>query len=271
MTNVKGFVGELIGTFLLVLFGCGTVAVAVLFNQYQSIFQIAAMWGVGLIVAIYATRDLCCAHFNPAVSITMVLTGRMKAAKLPAYLTGQFLGATLAALLIYGLFGGALASFERVHGIMRGTPESMAVAKMFGEYYTLPGAELTVGMTEAALAEAVGTFVLVFMIFALTEGCNMGRPKDDLAPLFIGFTLSSIICLIAPLTQAGLNPARDFAPRIVAMLAGWGSAAFPDSSGGFFWVYMLAPVLGGLAGGLLFTRVVQPIMERKEEPCGCVD
>ena len=98
----------------------------------------------------------------------------------------------------------------------------------------------------------------------------MGRPKDDLAPLFIGFTLSSIICLIAPLTQAGLNPARDFAPRIVAMLAGWGSAAFPDSSGGFFWVYMLAPVLGGLAGGLLFTRVVQPIMERKEEPCGCV-
>lgn len=65
-------------------------------------------------------------------------------------------------------------------------------------------------------------------IFSLTEGCNLGRPDNNLAPIFIGLTVTSVICLIAPLTQAGLNPARDFGPRIVAWLCGWGQAAFPD-------------------------------------------
>lgn len=83
-------------------------------------------------------------------------------------------------------------------------------------------------------AEAFGTFLLMLMIFCLTEGCNLGRPDNNLAPVFIGLTITSIICLIGPLTQAGLNPARDFGPRLVAWIFGWGDAAFPDQRGGFF-------------------------------------
>ena len=225
MNYQKSFWGEGIGTFLMVLFGCGTVAVSVLFNQYQSIFQIGALWGLGLIIAIYATRDLCCAHFNPAVSIAMVVTGRMDRRKLPVYLCAQFFGAFAAALVLYGLFSGAIASYEALHGILRGSPESMQVAKMFGEYYQLPGAAIAISLPEAMAAEGIGTGLLVFMIFALTDGCNTGRPSNGAAPLFIGLTLSSIICLVAPLTQAGLNPARDFAPRIAAWLFGWGAGS----------------------------------------------
>jgi glycerol uptake facilitator protein len=77
--------------------------------------------------------------------------------------------------------------------------------------------------------EAFGTFLLVLMIFALTEGCNVGRPDDALAPVFIGLTVTSIICLMAPLTQAGLNPARDLGPRLVAWLMGWGGRRFPTA------------------------------------------
>ena len=77
-----------------------------------------------------------------------------------------------------------------------------------------------VSMPLAMFAEGFGTFLLVMFIFALTEGCNVGRPSDALAPLFIGLTVSSIIFLVAPLTQAGLNPARDFGPRLVAWLMG---------------------------------------------------
>ena len=66
------------------------------------------------------------------------------------------------------------------------------------------------------LGELLGTFLLVLLIFALTEGCNVGRPDHAHAPVFNGLTVTALICLLAPLTQAGLNPARDFGPRLVA-------------------------------------------------------
>ncbi|MBO7661560.1 MAG: aquaporin, partial [Bacteroidaceae bacterium] len=75
---MKEFLGESLGTFILTLFGCGSVAVAILFDEYVSIFQIAIVWGLGITLAIYLTRYLCGAHLNPAVSIAMVLSRRMK-------------------------------------------------------------------------------------------------------------------------------------------------------------------------------------------------
>jgi glycerol uptake facilitator protein len=113
--------------------------------------------------------------------------------------------------------------------------------------------------------------LLVLMIFALTEGCNVGRPNDALAPVFIGLTVTSVICLIAPLTQAGLNPARDLGPRLVAWLMGWGDAAFPDRVGGFFHVYVLAPIVGAVAAARFFVRVLEPAMRDTPERCGCKD
>jgi len=67
------FVGEFIGTFLLVFFGCGSVTVSVLYSAFSGLFEVAAIWGIGVALAIYATRHLSCAHLNPAVSIAMVL------------------------------------------------------------------------------------------------------------------------------------------------------------------------------------------------------
>jgi glycerol uptake facilitator protein len=107
------------------------------------------------------------------------------------------------------------------------------------------------------------------MIFALTEGCNIGRPNNELTPIFIGLTVSSIICLIAPLTQAGLNPARDFGPRMIAWASGWGSAAFPDNIGGFFYVYILAPIMGGILASLFFVYLLEPAMKKSSVRCEC--
>jgi glycerol uptake facilitator protein len=146
---------------------------------------------------------------------------------------------------------------------------SVATAKMFGEFYPNPGGGARASLPLAMAAEALGTFLLVLMIFALTEGCNVGRPDDALAPVFIGLTVTSIICLIAPLTQAGLNPARDLGPRLVAWCAGWGSAAFPDRVGGFFHVYVLSPVCGAVAAARFFVRVIEPAMRKADEGCEC--
>jgi len=69
--------------------------------------------------------------------------------------------------------------------------------------------------------------------------------------------------VIAPLTQAGLNPARDLSPRLFAMLAGWQDAAFPDAEMGFLAVYVLGPIAGGLLAALVFTKLIEPLMSAK--------
>ena len=262
---MREFIGETLGTFILTLFGCGSVAVAVLFGEYTSIFQIAIVWGLAVALAIYVTRHLCPAHLNPAVSVSMALGKRMPYGKLPSYLLAQFIGAFLAGGVLLLLFNPSIEAYELAHGIERGTAASVDTARMFGEFYPNPGDALvsTVSLPLAIAAEAVGTFVLVLFIFCFTEDCNVGRPDSNIAPLFIGLTLSICITLIAPLTQAGFNPARDFGPRIVAWLAGWGSAAFPDSVGGFFWVYILGPIIGGALATYFFTLVLEPAMRKK--------
>ena len=256
----KEILGEAIGTFVLTLFGCCSVAVAVLFGEYNSIFQIGIVWGIGVTLAIYLTRNICPAHLNPAVSVAMVVGGRMSARKLPAYLLAQLLGAVLAGLVLYGLFSASIQQYESVHDIVRGTASSVDTARMFGEFYPNPGDATisTVSLPLAMCAEGFGTFLLALFIFLLTEDCNAGKPSSDVAPMWIGLTVSSIIFFIAPLTQAGLNPARDLGPRIVAFFMGWGDAALPDACGGWLWVYVLAPMIGASLAALLFKYVLEP-------------
>ncbi len=275
MKYAHDFIGEFVGTFLLVLFGCGSVAVTILFSAHVGLLQVAVIWGLGVTVAIYATRHLSCAHLNPAVSIAMVLGRRMSFSRLPIYLCAQFSGAFVAAGLLYLLFAGSIAQYESINHILRGSPASVKTAMMFGEFYPNPGAGLSAVVTPltAFLAEAIGTFVLVFLIFSLTEGCNLGRPDDALAPAFIGLTVTIIISVIAPLTQAGLNPARDLSPRLFAMLAGWRDAALPDHNFGFFTIYVLGPITGASLAAGMFVYLVEPLMRGKgkgSDACGCV-
>ncbi len=111
-------------------------------------------------------------------------------------------------------------------------------------------------------SEAFGTAVLVFVIFALSDPDNTAAPAPTLVPFFIGFTVAALIALFAPLTQAGWNPARDFGPRLVALLAGYGSIALPGPHAGF-WIYIAGPLLGGPLGGLFYERLVGPCLPRR--------
>ena len=246
------FFGELLGTFILVFFCCGAVAITVLFPSQVSFFQAAIISGLAVTLAIFTTRHLSYAHLNPAVSLAMVASKRMSGKFLPIYLTGQFLGGFLAAAILYVLFTSSIVDYESVNGIIRGTSASWVTAKIFGDFFP------HVTVVVAFAAEAVGTFLLVFLIFSLTEGANVGRPDDKQAPLYIGLAVMIITCIIGPLTQAALNPARDLAPRLFASLAGWGKAAFPNDVFGFL-VYIFGPITGGVLAALIFTRMVQPL------------
>ena len=250
MSYYKELLGEYIGTFILVLFGCGAVASAVLLNSFGSLLEVAIIWGIGVAIAILATRNICPAHLNPAVSVAMTLFGELDTKKLPLYITSQFLGAFSAAALLYFIFGNTIEIFEQTNNIVRGTIESSQTAMVFGEFFPNPSFadKVSISWLQAMTLEGIGTFILVFVIFRLTEKKNQ---IDNSTPILIGLTVTLIICLIAPYTQAGLNPARDFGPRVFAYLSGWGSAAFPIAPFSSFTVYILGPILGGVAAGLI--------------------
>jgi glycerol uptake facilitator protein len=266
------YFGEFFGTFLLVFFGISAVAVSVLFNAISSIVQISIVWGIGVTLAIYATRHLSCAHLNPAVSLGMVLAGRMQPRLLIPYWVSQLCGALAAGACLLLVFHTAISSYETTHMIVRGTLASVKTAMLFGEYFPNPGFSLPwfeVSKATAMFVEGLGTFLLVTMIFLLTEGCNVGRPGEVLAPIFIGATVSALIAVTAPLTQTGINPARDFGPRLVAYFAGWGKIAIPGPQNGFFWVYIVAPLIGGSAAAGFFRFILAPLMVAKNP--GAVD
>lgn len=265
MFNKKEFIGEFIGTFLLMLIGLSAGASSALFGALQGILQLALVWGIAVSLAIYAATHLSNAHFNPAVTLAMAASKRMGFRKVPVYLAAQFAGAFTAALIVYALFGPSIASFESAHHIVRGTMDSMQTAKLFGEYYTPPVTQAVVSMPLAVGAESLGTFLLILIVFFLAEGSNLGKLGKHLPPVLVGLTITVLICVFSPLTQAGLNPARDFGPRLVTWIFGWGDAAFPDQSGGFFLVYILGPIAGGQAAAFLFTYGIKPLYGGKKE------
>jgi glycerol uptake facilitator protein len=274
-------VSEFIGTLILVFFGVGAVNAAVMAGAQAGLWQVAVVWGVGVALAIYATGAVSGAHINPAITIAMAAWRGFPKSKIAPYIASQVAGAFAGSLMLYGLFHGLIAHFEAVHGIVRGGPGSELSAMVFGEYFPNPAMIGTnaeaygqVSLLTAMLAEGIGTAFLACFVFALTEPRNPVTPRF-MTPIFIGLAVSVIISIIAPLTQAGLNPARDFGPRLASYLLGWGRVAIPGPRGGFFTVYVLSPVIGAVCGAGLYEAAVRRYLpapseavEREVAPAG---
>lgn len=247
---IKKSLGEALGTFILVFIGCSSVAISTISLGLHELWQVAFVWGAGVTLAIYAVRKICPAHLNPAVSLAEFLDKKITLSTLVSFFVFQFLGAFLAGALVYLFFNQQLIGFEEINGITRGNPNSQLSGRMFGEYFVIEEnkSEL-INVLLSMFAEAKGTFVLVFVILMLG---NTERRIGIMAPILIGLTVTLLILWIAPITQGGFNPARDFGPRLVAYLGGWNQAAFPTISSSFFTVYILAPLIGGVLATLTY-------------------
>ena len=220
MKFARQFTGELIGTFLMCFLGIGAVAVATLFGALTGPGQVGLVWGLAIAIGIYVTRNLSDAHFNPAVSISMILAGKMKVRDLPAYLLGQCAGAFLAAGSLWVMFGDSVAKNLSNNGLTMSTNSIGSAATIWCEVFPNT-ANGTVPMMVGAFAEGFGVFILCLVILSLTSDENKGKPSALIAPLFIGLTITVLINVIGPLTDAGLNPARDIMPRLWAACVGW--------------------------------------------------
>lgn len=261
--NIRGrIVGEIIGTYLLVFFGCSSVATAVLFGAQVGIFQIAMVWGIGLSLAIFLTAGMSGAHLNPAMTITFAVFGGFSWKYVPIYILSQAIGAFVAAATIYLLFFPYFGIYEESLGVIRGEVGSEATAMIFGEFFPDPGGKpidpsllTSATFRSGFLAEFLGTALLSFGIFGIIDPVRkkmIGRS----APIAIGGLLVVLISLFAPLSQGGFNPARDFAPRLFASLAGWGDIPFVTNGQGWWLVYIIAPILGALFGAFAYKRLM---------------
>jgi glycerol uptake facilitator protein len=256
--------GEFFGTFVLVFFGVGAVNAAVLTGAQVGLWQVAVVWALGVGLAIYSVASLSGAHINPAITVVAAVYDRFPLKRVVPYWVAQVAGAAAASLVLYVMFSEAIVEFERRHGLLRGGPGSELSAMVFGEYFPNPAlygtaedAWRVVGLPAAFVAEMVGTAMLAFIVAALTHQHNPSRPPTAGAALLIGFGVAAIISVVAPLTQAGLNPARDFGPRLVAYFLGWGAVAIPGPRGGWFTVYIVAPMIGALIGGGMYRWIAR--------------
>ncbi len=252
MLHYRNIIGEIIGTFILVFIGTGSVAVAVLYG-HLNLYQIAGIWSLAVILGIYASKNLSNAHLNPAVSFGFLVKKDLKLNLFWQYVLGQFIGGLLAGFAVYFIFKSDISTYENAHHIIRGTEASKQTAMMFGEFYPNPGNSnlKELSTLKAFGLEAIGTFVLMLVILFLTHS---KRNINAIIPTLIGLTVGVLIVFIAPYTQAGFNPARDFSPRLVSYFMGWDKIVFNLPQLGFLTVYVIAPCFGAGIASLLFYK-----------------
>ncbi|MFF7709539.1 MIP family channel protein [Pseudomonas sp. NPDC007930] len=233
---------EFLGTALLIFFGTGCVAALKVGGASLGLWEISIIWGVGVSMAIYLTAGVSGAHLNPAVSLALCLFGGFERHKLPFYIVAQVAGAFAGAALVYVLYANLFFDFEQAHHMVRGTQASLELAGVFSTY---PHPSLSTA--QAFAVELVITAILMGVIMALTDDGN-GLPRGPLAPLLIGLLIAVIGASMGPLTGFAMNPARDFGPKLMAFIAGWGEMAF---TGGRNLPYFLVPVFAPLVGACL--------------------
>jgi len=261
---------EFFGTFLLILIGDGAVAVAVFTGAFD-LLAVVALWGLAVTFAIYTVGFLSGAHYNPAVTVALSVFRGFPARRIPAFVGSQVAGAFTGAAVLWFLWQGFWEPTAAKLGVAIGGEGSQKLMMVFSCFYPNPGivgtgpAELaTVSTTTAFGVELVLTGVLLAVVLAVTDARNSNAPGSNLTPLFVGLCVTAVVGIGAPLTMAAINPARDFGPRLFAFLAGFGPIAFPGPRGHEAWLFIVAPLAGGLAGSAIYSAVTRQSEERSE-------
>ncbi|WPZ19642.1 MIP/aquaporin family protein [Geobacillus subterraneus] len=227
------FLGELVGTALLIIFGAGVCAGVNLKKSYAANsgwIVITMGWGLAVAVAAYAVGKYSGAHLNPALTVALALSGDFPWGDVPMYVIAQVLGAMAGATVVYLHYW--------PHWKETDDPAVKLGVFATGPAVPNPAANL--------LSEIIGTFVLVLAILAI--GAN--RFADGLNPFVVGFLIVAIGLSLGGTTGYAINPARDFGPRLAHFLLpipGKGS-----SNWSYAWVPIVGPLLGGALGSLVY-------------------
>lgn len=220
----KAFLAEVLGTAILVLFGCGAAVIAGADGTTGiGLTGISLAFGLAIVAAAYGLGPISGAHLNPAVSLGAFLAGRMDAGKLVAYVAAQLIGAILGAFVLYTIASGKAGFDVAVNGL----GQNGFGAGYLGEY----------SLAAALTFEVVMTFIFVTVILGSTQD---GAPAA-MAGLAIGLTLAAIHLVGIKVTGVSVNPARSVGPALFV-----GGEAMKD-----LWVFIVAPLAGGALAGIV--------------------
>ena len=219
---MKRYISELIGTMVLVLFGCGSAAIA---GSVLGTFGIAMAFGLSIVAMAYVIGDISGCHVNPAVSIGMWIDGRLETKDLLVYIVFQFIGAIIGIALLVMIINSAPS--------LGGYAATGLGQNGFGS-----ASSVGLDVVGAILVEIILTFVFVFTVLGVTKKAE----NATVAGIVIGLTLAFVHILGIPLTGASVNPARSLAPALFL-----GGQALEQ-----VWVFILAPVVGAVIAGVLF-------------------
>jgi glycerol uptake facilitator protein len=254
----RGLLGELAaefaGTLILILFGVGVVAqvAAAGIGDHDSI---AWAWGLGVTLGVYVAARVSGAHLNPAVTVALAVFKGFSWRKVLPYSLAQTAGAFVAAAIVRFNYSEALTAADPGLTI-----------KTQGVFSTLPGnGTLDVGTWGAFRDQIIGTAILLFLILAISDVRN-SPPAANLAPFVVGLIVVAIGMAWGTNAGYAINPARDLGPRLASFVTGY-ETAFQDQYGRlYFWVPIVAPLLGGVLGAGLYQVLVGRFLPPEDEP-----
>ena len=219
---MKRYISELLGTMVLVLFGCGSAAIA---GSILGTFGIAMAFGLSIIAMAYVIGDISGCHVNPAVSIGMWIDGRLDSKDLLAYIVFQCIGAIIGIALLAAIINCAPS--------LGGYAATGLGQNGFGS-----ASSVGLNVVGAIIIEIIMTFVFVFTVLGVTKKAE----NAAVAGIVIGLTLAFVHIIGIPLTGTSVNPARSLAPALFL-----GGQALEQ-----VWVFILAPVVGAVFAGITY-------------------
>jgi glycerol uptake facilitator protein len=253
---------EFLGTFTLIIFGCGVVAQTVLTPFTAGAQSIHWAWGIGVIMGVYVAGGISGAHLNPAVTVSLAWRRQFPWGKVAPYALAQVIGAFVAAMIIRWNYYEAFNKFDPGK-----TNKSQVV------FNTYPGNNSPdmpqISQLGALRDQIIGTAVLVMLILAIIDTRNTA-PQANLAPFIIGLVVVGIGMTLGANAGYAINPARDLGPRLAAWVSGWHSP-FADQRGDFYaWVPIVGPLIGGPIGAFIYDFFVGGFLPTAEPEVGRV-
>lgn len=232
-TAPQRYLAEFIGTFALLLIGGGAAVFSLGGDAEARVVLVSMALGLVLAGVIYAFGDTSGGHFNPAVTISMAVSGRMPLREVIPYLVAQIVGAAVGMAVVLGIVLGGPASFvDLAHGAALGS-----------QAYSGNGSPGAFSLGAVFLIEVALTFVFVLIIQLVTRAENSAR---NLAPIAIGAALLVGNLVAIPVDGASMNPVRSFAPALLSLY--WSNDGWALSQS---WVFWVAPLLGGVLASLV--------------------
>ncbi|HEV2269262.1 MAG TPA: MIP family channel protein [Steroidobacteraceae bacterium] len=261
---------EFFGTFVLLAFGAGVVAVAVVglpeSGRTPTIFAAAGDWllitwgwAMAVTMAVYVAGGVTGAHINPAVTFALAVKGDFPWAKVLPYSGAQVAGAFTGAALAYADYVPAINMWNAAHAVIsRADPAGMTTFSIFA---TFPAHYYGANLLWPLFDQIVGTCFLLVFVLAIVDATNVGV-KANLAPFMVGMAVAAIGMSFGTGAGYAINPARDFGPRLFCWLLGWGTNAFPGPYG-YWWVPIIGPLAGAPLGVVLYKSFIADTLAAK--------